>query len=239
MNTGAVALIDALGFRGIWGRHKPDDVLTALKATKDWMETRIDAQFSSQPGMHCHVAFLSDTIAVSMTLDGSAQNREAISVMYLGDVISWALAQTLRSSVPLAYRGAIAVGSYEVSPHFLIGQAIDEAAGAHEIAQGAFIWVTPGARGHVARWLKDQPRNTHLVKFDVPLKGGDIFNTYTVSPLEQAQNEADANALTRSLLGTFSGPSMDVAVKRQNTTRHMRACFAWRNFSFPEDLCTL
>jgi hypothetical protein len=49
MKTGAVALIDALGFRGIWGRHKPDEVLTALRNTKDWFEGRIKEQFSSQP----------------------------------------------------------------------------------------------------------------------------------------------------------------------------------------------
>jgi hypothetical protein len=239
MKTGAVALIDALGFRGIWGRHKPDDVLTALRNTKDWFEARIKEQFTSQPWMQCEVAFLSDTIAVSMALADSTPNREAMSVVYLADVISWVLDRVLRSSVPLAYRGAIAIGSYEVSPHFLIGQAIDEAAGAHELAQGAFIWLTPRARDHVARWLKDQPHNTHLVKFDVPLKGGDTFNTYTVSPLEQARGENDASVLARSLIATFSNSNVDVAVKRQNTSRHMRACYAWRKFDFPVDLSTL
>lgn len=49
MNTGAVALIDAMGFRGIWGRHKPEEVLRALKDMKDWLETRVTEQFSSQP----------------------------------------------------------------------------------------------------------------------------------------------------------------------------------------------
>ena len=74
MNTGAVALIDALGFRGIWERHNPDDVLAALRTLKDWMEARIQAQFSPQPWIQCHVAFLSDTIAVSMALDESNKN---------------------------------------------------------------------------------------------------------------------------------------------------------------------
>lgn len=239
MKTGAVALIDALGFRGIWGRHKPDEVLTALRNTKDWFEARIKEQFSSQPWMQCEVAFLSDTIAVSMALAESTENREAMSVVYLADVISWVLDRVLRSGIPFAYRSAIAVGSYEVSPHFLIGQAIDEAAGAHELAQGAFIWLTPGARGHVARWLKDQPHNTHLVKFDVPLKGGDTFNTYTVSPLEQACSEGDACVLAQSLLATFSNSNVDVAVKRQNTSKHMRACYEWRRFNFPADLSAL
>jgi len=239
MNKGAVALIDALGFRGIWGRHDADTVLTELKTMKSWMESRVEAQFSSQPWMQCQVAFLSDTIAVSMALAESTKHREAMSVVYLCDVISWVLERTLRSSIPLAYRGAIAVGGYEVSPHFLIGEAVDEAAGAHELAQGALIWLTPAARDRVAEWLRDQPHNTHLVKFDVPLKGGDAFNTYTVSPLEQARNEDDANALTRRLLATFSVSSMDVAVKRQNTARHMRACYKWRKFTFPTELSIL
>lgn len=239
MKTGAVALIDALGFRGIWGRHEPDEVLTALRNTKAWFETRVQEQFSSQPWMQCEVAFLSDTIAVSMALAESTKNREAMSVVYLADVISWVLERVLRSSVPLAYRGAIAVGRYEVSPHFLIGKAIDEAASAHELAQGALIWLTPEAHSHVGHWLLGQPRNTHLVKFDVPLRGGDTFNTYTVSPLEQARDGDDANVLARNLLATFSNSNVEVAVKRQNTSKHLRACYAWRGFNFPADLTTL
>lgn len=239
MYTGAVALIDALGFRGIWGRHNPDVVMNEMKSMKEWMEKRVHEQFSSQPWMQCHVAFLSDTIAISMALNEDTKDRAALSAIYLGDVISWVLDRRLRSSVPLAYRGAIALGSYDVSPHFLIGPAIDEAASAYDLAQGAFIWLTVEARDEVARWLKDQPENTHLVKFDVPLKGGDTFNTYTLSPLVQAHGPDDANLLTRTLLGTFSGRNIDVAIKRQNTARHMRACFAWRKYRVPSEVSDL
>jgi hypothetical protein len=239
VNTGAVALIDALGFRGIWGRHKPTEVLTELKAMKEWVEGRIQTQFSSQPWMQCAVAFLSDTIAISMALDASTPNREAMSAIYLGDVITWILDRMLRSCVPLAYRGAITIGNYELSPHFLIGQAIDEAAAAHDLAQGAFIWLTPRARDEVALWLKNQPRNTHFVKFDVPLKSGDTFSTYTVSPLMQARGPDDANSLTSNLLRTFSTQNMDVAIKRQNSARHLRACYAWRGQNAPPELSLL
>jgi hypothetical protein len=230
MKNGAVALIDALGFRGIWGRYNPDEVLAELKSMKDWMEGRVREQFSSQPWMQCDIAFLSDTIALAMALDPSTANREAMSVIYLCDVISWILNRTLRSKIPLAYRGAVSVGSYEVSPHFLIGPAVDEAAGAHESAQGAIIWLTPAARDAVAAWLRPQPNNTHLVKFDVPLKGGDRFGTYTVSPLEQVKDESDATLVTKSLLATFTNSTVDVAVKRQNTANHMLSCFMWRKF---------
>jgi hypothetical protein len=232
MNTGAVALIDAMGFRGIWERHRPEEVLRTLKDTKDWLEHRID-EFSSRARMDCRVAFLSDAIAVSMTLDESIANRPAMSVIYLADVISWVLDKALRSSVPLAYRGAITVGEFEVSPHFLIGHAIDEAAYAYGLAQGALVWVMPAAREHVARWLEPQPHNTHLVRFNVPLKGGDVFDTYTVSPLEQAASETEANWLASKLLSTFSGSSVAVAVKRQNTMDHLDACYEWRKWKSP------
>lgn len=236
LREGAIALIDALGFRGIWGRHDPSDVLTIMKDMKGEIESKIAFQFKTQPDFNCQIAFLSDTIAVSMTLSESVEHRTAMSVIYLCDVLSWILNWTLRSKVPLAYRGAIAVGSYELSSQFLIGPAVDEAAAAHEIAQGAFIWLTPNARDLVSQWLRDQPENTHLVKFNVPLKGGDTFETYTVSPLEQSWSAADADIITRALLGTFSGNSVDVAVKRQNTIRHMKSCYAWRKFPIPQML---
>jgi hypothetical protein len=237
--TGAVALIDALGFRGIWERHEPDSVLSTMKKLKDRLEERINAQFSTQPSMQCHAAFLSDTVAISMALEESTKNRMAMSVLYLSDVISWVLEETLRSNIPFAYRGAIAVGAYEVSPHFLIGPAIDEAASAYELAQASLIWITPKAHDDVAVWLRGQPHNTHLVRFDVPLKGGDMFNTYTVSPLEQARNESDAWMLTQRLLTAISGSKMDVAIKRQNTVRHLHACYKWRNLTPPQEILSI
>jgi hypothetical protein len=237
LGEGAIALIDALGFRGIWARHDPSEVLTIMKDMKDEIESKIEFQFKTQPDFNCQIAFLSDTIAVSMTLGPSfGHHRQANSALYLCDVLSWILNWTLRSKVPLAYRGAVAVGSFELSSQFLIGPAVDEAAAAYEMAQGALIWLTPNALDLVAKSLRDRPENTHLVKFDVPLKGGDTFETYTVSPLEQAWGAADADIITRALLGTFSGSSVDVALKRQNTIRHMKSCYAWRKFPIPQML---
>lgn len=114
------------------------------------------------------------------------------------------LEETLRSKVNLAYRGAIAVGRYEISPHFLIGPAIDEAAGAHELAQGIHM-ADSGCLWPRRASAKGLATQHTLVKFPVPLKGGDTFDTYTVSPLEQARSNVDADLLARRLIGTFSG----------------------------------
>jgi hypothetical protein len=67
-------------------------------------------------------------------------------------------------------------------------------------------------------------------------EGGDLFNTYIVSPLEQARDNGDANVLTQTLASTFWTSKMDIAVKRQNTAKQMRACYAWRNFEYPSQL---
>jgi hypothetical protein len=236
MQLGAVALIDALGFRGIWSRYTADAVMTEMKAVKRWFEDRIEQQFKAQPDFKCRVAFLSDTIAVSMAYSGRPdEHREALCVLYLGDVISWVLYHVLKSEIPFAYRGAIAIGEYEVSEHFLIGPAIDEASAAHEMAQGSMIWLTPAALQRVSAWLAIKP-GTHMVKFDVPLKGGDTFATYTLSPLEQARNFDDAEVITKNLLGTFSSRSVDVAIKRQNTIRHLCACYENRRFPLSAQL---
>jgi hypothetical protein len=72
-----------------------------------------------------------------------------------------------------------------------------------------------------------------MVRYDVPLKGGDTLNTYTLSSLEQARDVTDADHLVRNLLQTFSGTTIDIAVKRQNAMRHLRACYEWRNFRLP------
>lgn len=77
-----------------------------------------------------------------------------------------------------------------------------------------------------------------MVKFDVPLKGGDLFHTYTVSPFEQARDQYDADELAKSLLSSMVGSRMDIAIKRQNTARHLIACYEWRKFKTPDGLTT-
>jgi hypothetical protein len=36
--------------------------------------------------------------------------------------------------------------------------------------------------------------------------------------------------------GTFTGTSIDVAIKRQNTMRQIRACYGWRKVELPIEL---
>jgi len=140
MKEGAVALIDALGFRGIWRRSPPDQVLNKLSGMKGRVEADL-AHIGSQPEMQFEAAFLSDTIAIALALPDTvpAKDRAALSVIYVTDIVARILYYAANGPVPLAYRGAVAYGEYEVGPHFLLGEAIDEVAGAHESADGALV----------------------------------------------------------------------------------------------------
>lgn len=236
MKEGAVAMIDALGFRGIWNRCSPEVVIANMTALKMQLESDLK-EISTQPIMQFDATFLSDTIVVGLSLpDSVGSNRDSLSVVFVTDILTRILAWSARSSTPLAYRGAVTYGEYEIQPHFIVGQAIDDAANYFERAQAAVIWLSPQARDMVAQQLRRQPRNTHLIRFAVPLKAGENYDTYTVSPILQAKDEEDAKAITTAILNTFRTNSLDVAVKKQNTINHLRACYEWRGWQFPTDL---
>ena len=82
---------------------------------------------------------------------------------------------------------------------------------------------------------KKQPKNTHLVRHDVPLKNGDEFHTYTVSPIVQTSDIRDAIELTLKILGTFKTTNVEISVKKQNTIKHLKACYEWRGWKFPSE----
>lgn len=146
MKEGAVAMIDALGFRGIWDRWPPDQVLTNMHAMKDSLEEGLK-DIATQPDMQFEATFLSDTVVIGLALPPSLPNHDALSLIYVTDIVTRVLTRSARSSTPLAYRGAVAYGEYEISSNFILGRAIDEAADNHESAQGAIVWLLPRAPG--------------------------------------------------------------------------------------------
>ena len=235
MKEGAVAMIDALGFRGIWGRCVPEEVIANMSSLKMQLESDL-REISAQPIMQFDATFLSDTIVIGLSLPDTLSNRDALSVTFVTDILTRILAWSARSSTPLAYRGVVAYGEYEIQPHFIVGKAIDEAASYYELAQAAVVWLLPQTRDIVANQLRGLPSNTHLIRFKVPLKAGEAFESYTVSPILQARDPQDAEALTTAILNTFQPHSIDIAIKKQNTIKHLRACYEWRGWNFPKSL---
>jgi len=178
MKHGAVAMIDALGFKGIWRRYSSEEVMANLLHLKAQIEREHHGLADmTDPPFEFDAAFLSDTIVVGLSLPANTRpDQDFHSIDIVCDRLTHILKLSARSSTPLTYRGAVTFGPYEVESNFIIGEAIDEVAGYYEKAQAAVVWLLPAAKDIVANWLLGgNVRRTELVRFDVPLKGGDSF----------------------------------------------------------------
>ncbi len=226
-------MMDALGFKGIW---KPDPGETEDGRSKSILERmkelRREAKTFKMPEerqgpfvVECEC--ISDTIVVGVWPDKEKTPPE-LALPTAITVTAALCERSARRSPPLAYRGAIAFGRFAMAETFILGPAVDEAAGNMELAEGAFVWLTPSAvkfAGGIGQSLA--PR------FPVPLKGGGSFETDVVRPW-LARDLGQQAATAQAMLDAFKGPDLSVQIKRQNTARFYNMALA-QNFAFLSD----
>ncbi len=241
MRLGTLAMFDALGFKRIWDRHDvkedPECVMRKLAASERSARDFIEKDFGSveraiaNPGnqlKRLDVAFLSDTIVVGVSSKTPEQLAEAgvpfsfqwsmVVACRFANAIQRASAQ---SPPALAYRGCITYGNFDVQGNFLIGPAVDEAAELIDRAQGAFTWLTSSAAERLEPVKSEaQFLASHgIVRYEVPLKGGDIFDTFTVCPFDWDGTQETNATVASAILNTFIGP-LDIEIKKQNTEKY-------------------
>jgi hypothetical protein len=163
---GAVAILDALGFKGIWKRHKINSIVAKLKSInqlcvtveKHWGKTleipalhsvddgpaeKVVMQFK-QPKLF--VRLLSDSIVVGSQAASRKDEDVSDALWNVARVCAAITFWGRRSPKPiLLYRGAISCGDFLIDSNFLIGPAIDEAAQLHQLGQAACVWFAPSA----------------------------------------------------------------------------------------------
>lgn len=216
MRRGAVALLDALGFKGIWKLENPwspDHVLSMLRrAATTARDDQADDESDPRGVASVRLHFLSDTVvAVAEARPGATP-----SPLTLIEVLCMRLAEftegMLIGAPPLAYRGAVAFGDFLIEEPFILGPAVDEAAEAERLAEGAFVWMCPSALKEV--------RGDFVpctLEYAVPMKGGQSFRTRVVPPI-WAQSPLGLLPLKR-LDDAFRMPAAQIGVhvKYQNT----------------------
>jgi len=170
MDEGAFALLDCLGFKGIWSRptshSSPEQIIGFLEQT--------EAHAPMLPAVQLHAkakqvefffAFVSDTVAIGARLkDGKphTDHQRGFLVSAVGQACRDIALRFVDCASPLLMRGTIAYGEYLLRKSFFVGPAVDEAASFFETAQGAFIWGTPeAARVHRAHMLEFIPQFAH------------------------------------------------------------------------------
>ena len=231
LRFGAVAFLDALGFKGIWSRYAPRDVIHNLRGV-----TFGDPMYQDPPldlercSLASSVVTLSDTIVVSAAVTAKFASIDVTTdlecqVVALASVCSKAgtiCSMILNSNTPLVYRAAVAVGEFVHDDRFLMGPAIDEAAEQEKHAAGGLVWLTASAAKVVYEARREGlfgDLELFLVSdYPVPMKDGDHLAS-VVNPLRFDFNH---DRFLERVEATFTDCREDVQRKRTNTMAFLR-----------------
>jgi len=253
MKLGAVAILDALGFKGIWKREQPELVIGKLRRLRDRIVGDIARAQQTFPAMLSaekvtrQAAFLSDSLVVAVSVEPGgigALGPIPLAVGGFPDLVrqDHSLRDLLLTLAPLidvaataapcfAYRGVIACGEFEFEDVFVLGEAIDEAAALASTADGAFVWLAPSANEVHGQFAElnpySRPWDALAPVYDVPMKEGRLVRTRVLNPFADRE-PSTRGALVDALLATFGTDNEDVQRKRRNTEVFLRTFMAQR-----------
>ncbi|MEO8900513.1 MAG: hypothetical protein ABI627_03230, partial [Polyangiaceae bacterium] len=225
--AGAVGIVDALGFRGIWRKSKSGEVLAMLRAIKGsaLSDAALLNQLISQ-GITVRCVFFSDSLIV--TAERSPEGLEVSDselVAHVGIIVQGVISRALSGPHRLVYRGCIAFGDIDSEHEFFVGPAIDEAAAWYERANAAVVWLLPSA-GQV---IDSQFPSPEFFVWDVPIKGEGKLRAWVVDPYGRLDAEQlpgipvglrpSPAELRRRMLDYFDATRVDVMIKKEETAR--------------------
>lgn len=145
MISGAVTLLDILGWKGIWTRDdaaisKLQSLISEIKTQGDIIISSLARTDNKLRGAVVRTESISDTIALFTNTE-----EASIGLKIHGEICKIAVCRSIQNLIPL--RGATCFGQYLVADEgsIMIGPAIDEAASWHENADWIGVIQTPSA----------------------------------------------------------------------------------------------
>lgn len=238
MKNGAFALIDCLGFKGLW-KNGHEQLLSKLRLVKNSMLEGLQA-FSKSPNHSLHfnpdyftpeVRLLSDTVAISLT-SSKNENDPFSDLLAIAAIIQAVIDLFLENEPQLLLRGCITHGKHHIEDNFLIGPAVDEAAEYMDSAQGAFVWFLPNAATIIESTLAFMEKDRDMIfsflnamcpSYQVPIKGGHYLDTRVINPIINKSPEV-AGRLMEVCAKVMDVNKMDVWMKRQHTLEFLTYC---------------
>jgi hypothetical protein len=163
MQVGAFALLDCLGFKGIWNEGtNATKIIEFLESAEKEAGSAPIEQFLEPKGIiNVSTAFVSDTVAVSVSAPYFDQQQDWIQGWAIHCAIQICIDLITRFAMhaprPMLLRGCIGYGKHLVRKSFFLGPAVDEVAALHEVSQGAFVWVEPKADRLLYAFLSQMP----------------------------------------------------------------------------------
>ena len=223
LKWGAVAVVDALGFKGIWKRKPVREVLGELRRLKRNVQD-LEVVLPLMPLPALSVLVFSDTVAIVAQASSDSEQSRLDAICAVVVAVASLLAEGASASVPFVYRGAIATGQCLADPddQLLLGEAVDEAAELMNLADGSFVWLSPNTAIASGTMVE-----AFLVDFPVPLKDGRRITTKVVDPFAFADDRRGRDVIEDGFRNVMTASSaLDVRIKWQNTEallRHARA----------------
>jgi len=239
VKIGSVALVDALGWKGIWRRFSVSELAQKLDALEKGAKIQVprtraklkdevtSALHPSGIELDVEVSFLSDTIAIGASFDvpeASEDVRESEHCAYARAVVVDLVAELIRHAAtdhpPLIYRGAIASGRLHMQRTMLIGEAVDRAAELMNMPDDSFIWCDPACLSYLD--------TGGLLEYCVPLRDGRRVRAMVVNPFGACSGETSIAQVLEgfgTILRDDKG-NLDVIIKRNNTDELLRC--GWR-----------
>lgn len=236
INTGAVAFLDALGFKGIWERSSPAEVLAKLDLLQIAYRRWVPSAQTLMPEGHVTIlskaSFLSDTIIVTAWCPSQIDPDLALFGKWhclLHVVLAANILQhsALIGRPSLTYRGVVTVGDFLVSDvgDQIVGPAVDEAAEKERLADGPFVWLTDTAEDLLKRldsveWFRvfrelfgDQ---LPLLEHDLPFRDGSTGKRHVILPFSNVPIGPPARSLCATALESFAPETESILRKRRN-----------------------
>lgn len=243
MNVGSVAFLDALGFKGIWQRCSPTDVISRLELVQEAFGRNVPPAFT-MPGMSVSMRafFLSDTIVVGAWAntfgdDALAQVADVLCLLNVIGAANLVQYSWLMKEPCLTFRGCVATGQFLMSENgqFVIGPAVDEAANGERLADGPFVWLTDEAEQLLASARQTQWHQVAfeglegqipLLDLEVPFKDGTQRARKVVAPIMNIPFPP-APVVRQMFLETFNSTRDDVMRKKRNAVPLIDAALAF------------
>jgi hypothetical protein len=176
-------------------------------------------------------AFLSDTVVIAVEMkrdldmpgvEGANQLLDAAAVVYAARFAGTVMRLGASLEPRWNYRGAISFGKFSMRSGFMIGPAVDSAVERMDLAQGAFVWLTPEAYDVATRRFPSGFGSPWpLTRYAVPLKQLGALETLVASPFDFKSDAAGRALLREDILSGFTGTALDVVLKRQNTAQFL------------------
>jgi hypothetical protein len=152
---GSIALLDILGFKGLWNREGPEQLINSVieiqEYCKKWIKAfNMDSRWTDR-GIKYTVQFFSDTLIITVeekktTKDDSISNfYEGCSIEEIAYITGVIFNGAL--SLNMLLRGAISYGEYykDDNNRIIMGLAVDEVGDWYNKAEWAGIHLTPSA----------------------------------------------------------------------------------------------